>query len=65
MNTLVVAVVCAVIGAAGTVAGALIQARGHRTREDQPPAGGAAQQAGAPGGTGLAGNRDARPDDRQ
>jgi hypothetical protein len=51
----VVAVASAVIGAAGTVAGAWIQSRSRRPREDQPPAD--ATRAG------LRASREASPDD--
>jgi hypothetical protein len=62
---MVVTVASAVIGAVGTVVGALIQVRGRRSREDQSLAGGAGRLVrGGTAGAGLAVGRDVPPDDR-
>jgi hypothetical protein len=59
--TLVAAVVSGAIAAAGTVAGALIQARGRR-----PQASGASRPAdGNAAGADLTAGRDTSPDDRR
>ena len=59
---LVVTVVCAVIGAAGTVAGAVIQAWSRRPQGGQPLSGGDRWADGGPGAGTLTAGRDARPD---
>jgi hypothetical protein len=62
---MVVAVVSAVIGAAGTVVGAWIQARGRRQREDAVPATGASHPAGGATRAGQAADRELSPDDHR
>lgn len=56
--SMAVAVVSAIIGAVGTVVGALIQSCGRQPWDGQPPAGGVTE-------AGLAASRDASPDDRR
>jgi hypothetical protein len=59
------AAVSAVIGALGTVVGALIQSYGRWPREDEPPAAGTVRPSGGVTEVGLAAVREASPDDHR